>query len=194
MTSSDVPRKRDAAATRASILASARHAFATFGYDGAGVRDIAQQVGVTAMLVNRYFGSKEQLFAEVVATTLAEPQILRDDVLASRERGRDLASALIERTAGDVSRLDGFLILLKSASNERAAAICREQVEEHHQRTLASSLGGESAELRAGVALALIAGFQFMRQMLGMQALAEASPEALAAILAPAFDAILAPR
>lgn len=54
------PRQRDAEATREAILASARRAFALSGYDGAGVRDIAAGAGVTAMMVNRYFGSKEQ--------------------------------------------------------------------------------------------------------------------------------------
>ncbi|HEV7965751.1 MAG TPA: helix-turn-helix domain-containing protein, partial [Actinoplanes sp.] len=57
-------RPRNAAATRAAILASARRNFARAGYDGVGVREIAGGAGVTAMLVNRYFGSKEQLFAE----------------------------------------------------------------------------------------------------------------------------------
>ena len=59
-------RRRDAAATRQAILDAAFAAFTRFGYDGVGVRDIAQSAGVTAMLINRYFGSKEQLFAEAV--------------------------------------------------------------------------------------------------------------------------------
>ena len=69
-------RRRNAAATREAILISARRAFARAGYDGAGVREIAAGAGVTAMLVNRYFGSKERLFAEVLAATSATPTIL----------------------------------------------------------------------------------------------------------------------
>ena len=68
-------RPRNAAATRAAILNSARQAFARAGYDGVGVREIAEGAGVTAMLVNRYFGSKEQLFAEVVAEIMTRPII-----------------------------------------------------------------------------------------------------------------------
>ena len=37
------------------------------------VREIAEGAGVTAMLVNRYFGSKEGLFAEALAATMASP-------------------------------------------------------------------------------------------------------------------------
>jgi AcrR family transcriptional regulator len=75
------PRRRDAAATRAAILESAHRAFVRAGYDGAGVREIAHGAGVTAMLVNRYFGSKEQLFAEVIARAMTSPTILTDRTL-----------------------------------------------------------------------------------------------------------------
>src|SRR6516225_9561883 len=91
-------RRRDAAATRKAILASARRAFARAGYDGVGVREIAQGVGVTAMLINRYFGSKERLFAEVVTQTMATPSILTQDIIASPSSGTQIAAALIKQT------------------------------------------------------------------------------------------------
>ena len=59
-------RRRDAAATREAILEAATRRFATQGYERAGVREIAADAGVTAALVNRYFGSKEKLFAAAV--------------------------------------------------------------------------------------------------------------------------------
>ena len=71
------PRTRNAAATREAILKSARKAFAAHGYDGAGVREIAAEAGVTAMLVNRYFGSKEQLFAEVIDDAMCGATVIR---------------------------------------------------------------------------------------------------------------------
>src|SRR3954451_18040207 len=63
-------RKRDAVATREAILEAATRRFATQGYERAGVREIAADAGVTAALVNRYFGSKEGLFAEVIKRAL----------------------------------------------------------------------------------------------------------------------------
>src|ERR1700754_4940088 len=92
------PRRRDATATRKAILASAREAFARLGYDGAGVREIAAGAGVTAMLVNRYFGSKERLFAEAIAATMAKPTILTPANLASSQLGEIIASTLVEIT------------------------------------------------------------------------------------------------
>src|SRR5215510_9092517 len=117
----DAPRRRNAAATRAAILASARRAFARAGYDGVGVREIAAGAGVTAMLVNRYFGSKAQLFAEVAADTMRDPVILSPENLAAPNFAGALARALVEVTTPGAAPLDGFLILLHSASSPQAA-------------------------------------------------------------------------
>jgi len=185
-------RRRNAAATRAAILASARRAFARVGYDGVGVREIAKGAGVTAMLVNRYFGSKEQLFAEVVAEAMATPHILTQEILTSPTLGEDLAAALIEQTKRGAIPLDGFLLMLHSASSKRAAEIGREQLEKHHHKVLTAALRGVLAPQRAALVLSLIAGVQVMRQMLGLSALAEAEPEALVKLLGPVFEQIIA--
>jgi AcrR family transcriptional regulator len=187
------PRPRNAAVTRDAILASARKAFARVGYDGAGVREIARGAGVTAMLVNRYFGSKEKLFAEVVADTMDAPIILTPEVLGSAEPGRAIATALVGLTATHATPLDGFLIMLRSASSERAAEIARAEIERHHQKTMTRALKGKLAPQRAGVVLSLVAGLQVMRQMIGLSDLAKADPQALVRILTPIFDALLAP-
>lgn len=185
-------RRRNAVTTRAAILASARVAFARAGYDGVGVREIAQGAGVTAMLVNRYFGSKEQLFADVVADTMASPGILTAEVINSRTLGRDLAASLIDRTGTAATPLDGFLIMLRSIANPRAAELWRTQVETHHQRVMTAALQGDHAAERAALILSLIAGFQVMRQMIGLPALAEAEPRVLARILAGVFQGLVA--
>ena len=73
-------RPRNAAATRAAILESARARFLVESFDQVGVRQIAGDVGVDAALICRYFGSKEELFAEVVATTCDDPmEVLAGD-------------------------------------------------------------------------------------------------------------------
>jgi AcrR family transcriptional regulator len=187
-------RRRDAAATRAAILGSARQAFARAGYDGAGVREIAAAAGVTAMLVNRYFGSKEQLFAEVVAATMATPTILTREILESPTRGEDIAAALVGLTTTGVTPLEGFLIMLHSASSKRAAEIGRVQIESHYQKALTAALGGELAPQRAALVLSLVAGFQVMRQMIGLSALAEAEPAVLIELLAPVFERLVEDR
>lgn len=184
-------RRRNAAATREAILASARHAFARAGYDGAGVREIAAGAGVTAMLVNRYFGSKEQLFAEVLALSAASPTILTKENLQSPALGETIASLLVDITRAGDTPLEGFLIMLHSASSKRAAEIGRAQIENGHQKLMASALSGELAPQRAALVLSLVAGVQVMRQMIGLSALAEADPKALVKILGPLFQALI---
>jgi AcrR family transcriptional regulator len=185
------PRVRNAAATRAAILASARKAFARAGYDGAGVREIAAGAGVTAMLVNRYFGSKEKLFAEVGVDAMRDPVILSAENLAAPDFAAALARALVQVTAPGATPLDGFLILLHSASSPRAAEIGREWIARGHQSTLEQALIGPLAAERAGLFLALVAGLQAMRQMVRIPALAEADPAALERLLVPVIRALL---
>ncbi|PIB42820.1 TetR family transcriptional regulator [Pseudomonas sp. 2588-5] len=186
-----IPRRRNAAVTREAILLSARKAFAQSGYDGAGVGEIAAGAGVTAMLVNRYFGSKEQLFAEVIADTMATPIILTEGNFPSQNLGRTLATALVSITEAGSTPLEGFLIMLHSASSKRAAIIGREQVEKGHQATMAAALKGAHHEERAALVMALVSGFQVMRQMLELSALAKADPQVLVDLLTPLFQQLV---
>ena len=185
------PRQRNAGATRTAILTSARRAFARAGYDGAGLREIAADAGVTAMMVNRYFGSKERLFAAVIAEVMTTPIILTPTNLASPALGEALAAGLINQTQAGATPLDGFLIMMHSASSSRAAAIGRVQIERHYHRTLTAALHGDHAPQRAALVLSLVAGVQVMRQMIGLSALTDAKPAALIKILAPIFQRLV---
>jgi AcrR family transcriptional regulator len=183
-------RKRNAAVTRDAILKSARRAFARAGDDGVGLREIAAGAGVTAMLVNRYFGSKEDLFAEVVASTMADPVILTAETLAALS-GDKLAAALVEMTKEGATPLDGFLIMHRSGSSERAAKIGRAEIEKRYQKILAPALGGSDAQQRAAILISLVAGFQIMRQMIGLEALTNAKSKTLVKLLAPLFQLLV---
>ena len=188
------PRRRDAAATRAAILASARRAFAQSGYDVAGVREIAAGAGVTAMLVNRYFGSKEQLFAEVVEQTMTTGSAIAGGIMDAPDPGRALAEALVKMTRADAAPLDGFLISFHSASSPKAAAVGRDKIEAHHLRTVTRSLRGAHARERAALILAMISGFQVMRQMIGLSALTKTREADLVELLSGVFDRLIAPN
>ncbi|WP_327350651.1 TetR/AcrR family transcriptional regulator [Streptomyces sp. NBC_01304] len=186
-------RRRDAAATREAILHSARKAFARSGYDGVGVREIAAGAGVTAMLVNRYFGSKEQLFIDVLDECMRQPRVMSDDNIKSPTAARDLATALVRQTERGAPPLDGFMIMLHSASSAQAAPYARKLVEEHHHRTLAQGLDGQLAPQRAALVLSLVSGFQVMRQMYGLSALADADSETLIDLLTPLLEQLIHP-
>lgn len=185
------PRRRNAAATRDAILVSARKAFAQAGYDGAGLREIAAGAGVTAMLVNRYFGSKEQLFAEAIAATTAAPTILTRENLQSPNLGATIAATLVDITSAQNTPLEGFQIMLNSASSKRAAEIGRAEIENGHLKVMTAALSGDQTAVRAALVLSLVAGLQVMRQMIALSPLADAKPDVLAKILGPLFQQLV---
>jgi len=76
------PGKRSLA-TRDRIFDAAEQLFSARGFDGASVRDIARAAGVQTALVNHHGGSKETLFATVVARRAGELSQLRLAALAA---------------------------------------------------------------------------------------------------------------
>ena len=179
--------RRNAAATRAAILRSGLVAFTRAGYDGVGVREIAQSAGVTAMLVNRYFGSKEKLFTEVVEVTFSERTLIADD-LASLSRFA--ATALV---AAEPRSVDGFLLMVRSVANPRAAVILRAGIDKHFQRHLVALLPGAQAGERAALFLAVLSGVRLMQQVLGSPALATTDETALTERLEAMFRLLIEP-
>ena len=57
--------------TKAALLEAALSAFASFGYDGASTRWIAEQVGVNHNLIRHHFGNKEDLWKAVARHALS---------------------------------------------------------------------------------------------------------------------------
>ena len=155
------------------------------------MREIARGAGVTAMLVNRYFGSKVKLFEEAVVETMATTAVVMPEILKAPASGKAIAAALVSITKTGATPLAGFQIMLRSASSEVAVAIGREQIEKFHHKKIAGALRGEMAAQRADVLLSLIAGFQLMRQMIGLRSLSRAEPDALVEILAPLFQMLV---
>jgi AcrR family transcriptional regulator len=153
------PRARDASATRGAILEAAQRLFTKLGYDGAGMREIAGEAGVDARLIGRYFGSKERLFAEVIAVSYRKTLMMTPGV------NHEAATALL--APAPAAALDGMLLTIRSASNERAAEVIRANLEANYQRELAAALDGPDAEGRAALLVAICTGVQFIRNVLG---------------------------
>jgi AcrR family transcriptional regulator len=146
-------------ATRAAILESARVRFAKEGYDGASLREVAADARVDPALVCRYFGSKEDLFVEVLNADLAASELFQGD---PAEFGARVADRLLleERDAAD---LDCLLIMLRSVSSPKAAETVRIASRSNFYGPFAAWLGGEDARMRAQLAGALMMGISIAR-------------------------------
>jgi TetR/AcrR family transcriptional regulator len=74
-----VKQTRNAEATRARILDTARVEFVTHGLNGARVDRIAEQSGVNKNLIYHYFGSKDDLYLEVLEGIYAGLRARQED-------------------------------------------------------------------------------------------------------------------
>lgn len=177
------PHRRDAAATRAAIVRAARRQFSELGYERAGVRRIAAEAGVTAALINRYFGSKEALFGEVLAGAFQ----LAGALPAERSRlGEALARYVVTRDRNPPT--DGFdplLLVLRSVGSPKATGLLRDRLDQRSIQPLAQWLGGRDAELRAGLIVACLLGLAILRKVLHSRAFVQGEQVRLIALLAP---------
>lgn len=118
-------RPRDAAATRARILAAAREAFAREGFAGARVERIAGAAETNVQMIYRYFGDKEGLYRAVLEATYAH--------LRALERGLDLVALpplegvrrLVEFTFDYLRDTPDFVAIIRN-ENMAGAAFARQ--------------------------------------------------------------------
>lgn len=181
-------KRRDAEATRAAILAAATRRFACQGYEHVGVREIAAEAGVTAALVNRYFGSKEGLFVRVVEAAFDLRALIAGDRATLAER---LARVMVygrEDTPQDSPRIP-LLLLMRSATEPCTAAVIRANLDRGNLRLLADVIGGPDAALRAIMVIAQITGFAVMDQVLKPSTMVTAPREQLVALLTESLAA-----
>src|SRR6476660_8360983 len=78
---------------RESILAAAAGVFGNFGYFGTTTDEVAKAAGVSQPYVSRMFGTKEQLFLEVLERSLARLIAAFREVIA-QGTGPDLTTRL----------------------------------------------------------------------------------------------------
>jgi len=164
MTNADAPtlerapetRRRNAEATRAAILAAGRTHFARSGYEGAFLRDIAADAGADAALINRYFGGKEGLFAEVLRAAIRSDRLFEGDRAAF---GRHVAKAFAARSSPHADEgLQGFNLILRAATSASTAHMLSEAVQARFMGPIADWLGGENPQVRARLISALFIG------------------------------------
>ena len=178
------PRKRSAPATRQAILEAARHCFSTEGYDQVGVRDIASRAGVDPALINRYFGSKEGLFSEVIGGKFDLRHIAGDDL---GTLGETMLRAVCKKPGAGGH--DPLRALLQSYSSDVAREKLHVAIVQGFVEPLAARLAGPDARERAELVGSTLLGIVLYRALAGP--LSDAEREHMVTTTAPYVQGII---
>jgi len=174
MNSTSKPTK--SARTREAIMTAARDLFGERGFERTTVRDIASVVGVDPALVIRYFGSKDQLFAQASEFRLNLPDLKAVDPGRTGEALVRHYLSIWEGESGDA----GLPILLRSAaSNEEAAEQMREIFRTQVLPVVRNAARGRDVSARAALIASQLLGLAFCRYILKLPPIVAMSSETL---------------
>ncbi|MET7697707.1 TetR family transcriptional regulator [Streptomyces sp. NPDC005485] len=148
------PPRRDAEATKAAILRAARRLLARHAHADITLKAVADQAGVSAPLILKYFGNKDALFARVMSFE-ADTDALLDAPL--EELGRHMVRHLLvsqtEQGADPILRI--VFAPLQGEQGDILRANFRTQVSDRLSRRLTGPDAGLRAELAVGALLGL---------------------------------------
>lgn len=189
MTTESVPRDERRRRTETAILEAAREAFAEAGFERATIRAVAAEAGIDPALVMQYFGSKERLFAEAARWPSEQETVLHVD----RDDLPDAALAdFFTRFEGE-DKGAAVALMRSCLTHPSAVAVMRDEVMCEKAAGVAQTLGGDDAELRAGLIGACMMGLGMARYLIEMPAVAGASREDVERLMAPVLRALVDP-
>ncbi|MEV5836547.1 TetR family transcriptional regulator [Nocardia sp. NPDC052112] len=168
--------------TQSRILDAARRLFAEVGYDRATIRAIAAEAQADPGLVMRYFGSKDNLFAQASGfeqedRVTGTPGQVADQLLAALE------TKLAQQPTDALAAIRSMFTHPDAAAEVQLAMVSR-------QRQAAQHLADDDADLRAGLIGAITIGTVIGRHLLQLDGLRDAPPARITALLRHAFHDI----
>jgi AcrR family transcriptional regulator len=173
--------------TREEILAAARNAFASDGFERSSIRRIAADAGVDPALVHHYFGTKDQLFLAAVEAPFDPGQVLPQ---------------LYACGIGDIGErlVSTFIEIWDSPTGNRAAAFVRSAVNHPQMSKLVQQFfmtqivdnalrkinpDLDHPQLRGSLVASQLLGLAVTRYILKFQPLADMSVSELVRIYGP---------
>ena len=172
--------------TRDAIRAAAAHQFAERGFDRTSLRSIAAEAGVDPKLVAHFFGTKQQLFVEVVQLPFdpaeAMPRVFGGDPAHAGERVAEFIVGLLENPE---SRRPLVGLVRAATTEPEAARMVRELLTREILARIVAELGSDDADLRASLLGSQIVGLLMARYIVGIEPLASLSAPTVVAAIAP---------
>jgi len=178
--------RRTSGETKAVILAAARERFAADGYERATIRAIAADAHIDPSMVMRYFGNKEQLFADAAEFDLELPdlsQVPRDEL------GTTIAGHFLDRWERD----EALVILLRvGVTNAAVAERMRTIFAAQLGPVVAATAGGaQDAPVRAGLVASQVLGMALCRYVLAFPPLVDMERQAVVDQIGPTLQRYL---
>jgi len=175
------------------ILAAARRRFARSGYVATSLRGIAADAQVDPALLIHYFGTKEALFVAAVGLPAPLSEVFADVVALPRARAAEALVRRYLRIVDSEESRDTVLALVRSAvSSDKAAALLRTFLSDVLLDVIAKRRGHTDARLGASLVAAQLIGIAMVRHVLRLPPLADASPDEVVELVAPAIGRYLA--
>lgn len=189
MTADATARRSDA--TRAAILAAARHRFARDGFRKATIRAIAADAEIDPSMVMRYYGSKEGLFDAALEIDLELPDL---GVVPQDSLGEVIVRRFLdlwETPPGD----EILLTLLRSAVTDDTVGERAQQIFAGQIMPMVLRVGDPAdAPRRAGLIASQILGTALCRYILRFPPVVAMTHADLIADLAPTLQRYLTGR
>jgi AcrR family transcriptional regulator len=184
-------RRPGSSGTRQVVLDAARARFAKDGYTGSTIRKIATDSGVDASLVMQFFGSKEELFREVMAITPSALSRISDAFEGPQSSlGERVTRAFLEVWDGEPQDSEPFIAMLRAAiSNEQASAQLRDLIQARVAHDLASR--DPNLTLRVEIVSSMLIGVIVGRHIVHVSGIADQDRESLIQLITPGVQAIL---
>ena len=189
--SGQVGRRPGKSDTKADIIEAARASFAEEGYEKASLRSIARRAGVDPALVHHYFDGKAELFMATVSIR-RDPSDIFDEVQSATHKGEELIRAFLqewEPLAGSAGPSPFVTIVQALCSSADTARALREFMTERVWARGRSDGQPPGPHLRQALITSQLWGVAISRYVLGLEPLASATLDQVAAWYGPVLQA-----
>ncbi|UYM06959.1 TetR/AcrR family transcriptional regulator [Solicola gregarius] len=176
--------------TRGEIIAAAREAFASQGFDRTSLRSIARSAGVDPALIHHYFDGKDALFVAAMDLPLSP----RERLAEALDVPRDQAGVAVIRTMltvwDDEAYQPSLLGVLRSLTSGTAAGteLRTAFVEGMIFPALRQEIEGGVSERAVGLVGSQIIGLIVARYLIGVEPLVSMDSEELAQLVGPTIQ------
>ena len=183
-------RRPGPSSTAEDVLAAARDLFAERGYQATTVRAIAAAAGVTPAMIHHFFGSKEKVYLAAARIPIDPDTVLSVLLTGPREQFPErLVTAFAAAWRNEQTAQALQSTLRAAVARPQEAMTIRVFAEQFMLPRVSAYLGLPPAQVAAAIAMLL--GRAVAMFLLGIEPLASASDEELAAYYVPALRAAL---